>query len=817
MSDYLCSMCSFSTSNYSRYCHHIVSRHRNEANFFVNCRASNCMYSTKNWNAFKVHVWRSHSMTLSDNSGNDIDDDDPCENLGISDCGHSCNDEERSCAAYMLQMEAEHKLSQKALDNIAICTNNLVVAQVNEFKNELKSKLVGCESVVDSQPIPQCLSNFSSRYNRRKFYEEKCGLISCVDVQLSEKYVRHKGQLVARKQYGYIVPFRATLSRLLNMPEVWSFVCSKRCSDSDVMMDICDGQYIRNHSLFTNENIALQIILSCDDMEVVNPLGSHVKKHKLCMFYFTLGNIPPAFRSKLSAIHLLGVAKSQHLRNSCAVRKLLSDFVSTVRSLRSTGINVKVNGTNTTVHGDLVMCPCDTLAAQWLGGFKEGVSFALKACRTCTASSALMKTKFLADDFREREASEYLRHCTALESMANPKAKQYWSKMWGINSRSPLLDISEDLSLSTILVHDPMHVLLEGVVPYELALLLHHLLYQVQTPSFTLLWLNAQLQCYCYSYIDGGRKPEPILQKDIASCKIKQTSAGMLTLCYILPHILGTVIPENCTNWRNFLRLLQIVLICTSPYASVDTAGQLQQMIITHHLVFMQLYPRASVIPKMHYCIHLPKQILMFGPLRNQWCMRYEGKHGFFKNHKWRSFRNIQKSLAEKHELWMCYKMFTGEGPNMNYLYSGDVVVSGLLVEFDKCYPTLLDSMISVLTLNPAQTSEGLLCYKSPEVTIHGHTYRAGVAVCLSVHDDIPQFALIEDIFVINDVKVFVVEQLITVQFEQNLNSYCVEPSGHFVVKRFVDLQYTWPLPVFASGGLLYIVDRYCHVGFFIM
>ena len=76
-----------------------------------------------------------------------------------------------------------------------------------------------------------------------------------------------------------------------------------------------------------------------------------------------------------------------------------------------------------TVFGDLVLCPCDTLAAQWLGGFKEGVSFALKGCRTCTSS---MKIKFFAEHFKHRDASEHLEHVAALNAMKTPKAFKYW-------------------------------------------------------------------------------------------------------------------------------------------------------------------------------------------------------------------------------------------------------------------------------------------------------------------------------------------------------------------------------------------------------
>ena len=54
------------------------------------------------------------------------------------------------------------------------------------------------------------------------------------------------------------------------------------------MYDVIDIEYLREHPLFTRNQRDLQIFLHTDDIEVVNPLESHVKKHKLRMFYFTL-------------------------------------------------------------------------------------------------------------------------------------------------------------------------------------------------------------------------------------------------------------------------------------------------------------------------------------------------------------------------------------------------------------------------------------------------------------------------------------------------------------------------------------------------
>ena len=95
------------------------------------------------------------------------------------------------------------------------------------------------------------------------------------------------------------------------------------------MFDICDGDALKSDPLFRRNNKALQILLNTDDVEIVNPTGSHTKKHKLNMFYYTLANIPPECRSKLHAIQLLGVAKAKHFRK-CDPGVLLYNFITCI-------------------------------------------------------------------------------------------------------------------------------------------------------------------------------------------------------------------------------------------------------------------------------------------------------------------------------------------------------------------------------------------------------------------------------------------------------------------------------------------------------
>jgi len=85
----------------------------------------------------------------------------------------------------------------------------------------------------------------------------------------------------------------------------------------DRMKDYCDEKSFSSHPIFST---ALQVFLYFDELEVCNPLGSKTKTHKLFNsihaignFYFTLGNTPPKYQSKLKSIQLLAIVKTKLL------------------------------------------------------------------------------------------------------------------------------------------------------------------------------------------------------------------------------------------------------------------------------------------------------------------------------------------------------------------------------------------------------------------------------------------------------------------------------------------------------------------------
>ena len=166
------------------------------------------------------------------------------------------------------------------------------------------------------------------------------------------------------------------LSSLLSDPSVLEQIeqCPSRIRQDGILEDFCDGELFRTHPLFSKDPFALQIIAFCDELELCNPLGTHVKKHKLGIVLFTLGNIHPRYRSSLRALFLL-MACTAPVVERPGLDKVLKPFVEDLKTLATDGITVGVNGTDRTFRGALLVIMGDNLASNGLGGFKESFSY----------------------------------------------------------------------------------------------------------------------------------------------------------------------------------------------------------------------------------------------------------------------------------------------------------------------------------------------------------------------------------------------------------------------------------------------------------
>ena len=242
--------------------------------------------------------------------------------------------------------------------------------------------VAGGKSLIPIASILHASTVEISSWNQNRYFTENFGFLEPVSVMLGERYVVKQASKTVQNvpAYGYVVPFLPCLKQLLGMPEVKMYVNSMQDCESDdgFYRDFGDGEYVRNQEMLKLAE-SIKILAFYDDIEVVNPIGVRVKKNKLSLFFWTLLNLPPRYRSRLNSIQLLAVAKTNDCKEF-GVEKLLQDFITGLKDLYA---GITVEELDRTFRGGLVAFLGDTLASNLVGGFKEGVGFARKFCRTC--------------------------------------------------------------------------------------------------------------------------------------------------------------------------------------------------------------------------------------------------------------------------------------------------------------------------------------------------------------------------------------------------------------------------------------------------
>lgn len=198
-----------------------------------------------------------------------------------------------------------------------------------------------------------------------------------------------KRKKVLTRDTFYYVPLLSTLNQLLQVKCVRDEI-KRQPRVNDGLHDLSDGEIYKNHEFFSNNPNGLQIVAYYDEVETCNPLGSYSGKNKLGCFFFSLGNIRPAYRSTLNSIFLVAVAKSTTIKEN-GIDCILKPFVDDLNTLYKDGIEVTFNNKTEVWKGALLAFLADNLASHELGGFKESFSFARRICRSCLRIKMISK------------------------------------------------------------------------------------------------------------------------------------------------------------------------------------------------------------------------------------------------------------------------------------------------------------------------------------------------------------------------------------------------------------------------------------------
>ncbi len=65
--------------------------------------------------------------------------------------------------------------------------------------------------------------------------------------------------------------------------------------------------------------------------------------------------------------------------------------------------------------------------------------------------------------------------------------------------------------------------------------------------------------------------------------------------------------------------------------------------------------------------------------------MRFEAKNAYIKSLIGKKFKNIAYTVAERHQNYMCLRLLSPPGNNINFLYTGDEIGNGTECCNDVC------------------------------------------------------------------------------------------------------------------------------------
>ena len=203
-------------------------------------------------------------------------------------------------------------------------------------------------------------------YCQKSYVEKNMHFVAPCQYVLGKKIgFQNKGpkRLVGEQEDTMVyIPILDSLNQLLSNAKISDIILENpkpQCQEG-ILYDICDGRCCKMNKILQDHPNALLIILYHDEVEVCNPLGSHTSKHKVDLYYFTLGNINPKYRSKLCAIKLLAIVKAEDVLKY-GPNQILAPICNDLWKLAD-GRTFVIHGEERKLFGTVVCCLGDSIS-----------------------------------------------------------------------------------------------------------------------------------------------------------------------------------------------------------------------------------------------------------------------------------------------------------------------------------------------------------------------------------------------------------------------------------------------------------------------
>lgn len=293
----------------------------------------------------------------------------------------------------------------------------------------------------------------------------------------------------------------------------------------------------------------------------------------------------------------------------------------------------------------------DTLAVHELYGLL-GPS-ANYFCRACLITRQDLHNGHFGDIFPHRTVQSVQDDLEAIENMEKTVSQ------CGIKQKCVLHELRY-FRWPNNHVFDPMHDLLEGIVPMIIKKVLSFAVNDIK--SLTVNEVNKMIDEFDYGETEIRDKPSPNFTVKSLKSKtnaISQSASQSWLLMRSFPFIFHHILESN-SGLRNIVgSLLKICFISFSSKLSPELIEDLDDAVVTFHDLFKEIFSDCKAINKIHHVAHYPQVCKENGPIYFFSCMQYESK---FKESKGQAktcgnFKNLTLSLTKRLALKQAYKI----------------------------------------------------------------------------------------------------------------------------------------------------------------
>ena len=574
---------------------------------------------------------------------------------------------------------------------------------------------------------------------------------------------------------AYYIPVQQTVNCLLES-EFWkNSVSQQSCeTDSETFGDLNDGQNFKSNQFFIDNPGCLKLILYQDAFEIVNPLGSARKKHKVLAVYLSVANLPAHVRSNTDHMSLVLLCCESDLKQF-GNAKVFSEMLMGLKDLEENGITVQ----GETVKGALYCIAGDNLGSHGIGGFTENFSRSEYFCRYCE----ITRSEFQSDNPNvcapQRSPESY---DSAVSDLQAGDSKH----MKGIKQKSVFNDLKSfhvcNPGLPPCLGHD----IFEGVLSYDVALYLKYFIKKKKWLTYPLL--NRRIKQFQYKGSDALTKPCAV-NSEVS--KLSGQAIQNWNLLRLLPVLIGDKVqnPEDCV-WQLTLQLKDIVDLICAQKISLSQVAYLDILIQEYLESRKCLFPETTLKPKHHFMRHYPALILKFGPLIRVWTMRFESKHSYFKRcaRHLKNFKNICLTLAERHQLFQAY---LAVGPGCTRLLQ----VKDSCIFYPNLYSDTIKHAVGEFGFDENNTTV------STNIQYKGTSYKKGNFL-VSKNDESMEFGELVIILIKKEAAVYFVIDVHEADYHSEYHMYSVtKQSTRMQCLNINDLVDFYPLPSYIVNG----------------